>query len=247
VCGRYSLAIDDFSELRLGVTLSLFPESWTRRYNIAPSPAPGHEVPIIRRLGERRGEGQAEVQRARWWLIPHWWTGPLAKLPTSFNARSEDIQQKPLWREPFAQRRCLVPATGWREFVAASGPKRAYHFQRNEPFAFAGLWDRVVVDGAVIDSFAIVTAEASPLVLPIHDRMPLVLPKELHERWLFADGEARTVLDEAIPRRDEQLELFEVSTYGNSVHHEGPACIARVATQTELFANEAREAKPRVN
>lgn len=231
MCGRYSLAVDDFSELRLGVTLPLFSERWIRRYNIAPSQRAGHEVPIV-----RVDRGDLELEVARWWLIPRWWSEPLAKLPTSFNARAEELEHKPLWREPFARRRCLVPATGWREFMGPARRKRSFQFHRGAPFAFAGLWDRARTEEGVVDSFAIVTAAASPIVAPIHDRMPLVLPNELQERWLFSDGDARAVLDEAIARREEQLELFEVSSYGNSVHNEGPECIARVATQTDLFA-----------
>jgi putative SOS response-associated peptidase YedK len=237
VCGRYSLAIDDFSELRVGVNLELFSEHWTRRYNIAPSHAPGHEVPFIRAGAEGRGE----IRLGRWWLVPFWWNRPLSRLPTSFNARSEDVETKPLFREPFARRRCLVPTTGWREFQGPAGHKRAFHFHRSKPFVFAGLWDRFrTAEGEPVDSFAILTAETSTKVRPIHDRMPLPLPVELHAAWLFDDGQKRAVLDEAILRREEQLELFEVSNYGNSVHSEGPECLARVPTQGDLFSQLPR-------
>jgi putative SOS response-associated peptidase YedK len=157
-------------------------------------------------------------------------------LPTAFNARSEEIESKPMFREPFAERRCLVPATGWREFPGPSGRKRAFHFQRAEPFAFAGVWDRFrAPDGDVVESFAIVTAEASARVAPIHDRMPLVLPLDLHASWLESDSDRHRVLAEAVARREDQLELVEVSTYGNSVQHEGPECIAPVWSQKGLF------------
>lgn len=232
MCGRYSLAVDDFSDLRVGVNLSLFAPGWTRRYNIAPSHGPGHEVPFVR----RDDAGGAELRLGRWWLIPRWWQKPFAALPTSFNARSEELARKPLFREPFAARRCLVPATGWREFTGTAGQKRAFQFHRGEPFCFAGLWDRHRSSvGELVESFAIITAEASPLALPIHDRMPVVMPFELHQAWLEHDADRARVLGEAVARREEQLELFEASSFGNSVHNEGPDCIAPVSRQRGLF------------
>lgn len=225
------MAVDDFSDLRVGVNLSLFAPGWSRRYNIAPSHGPGHEPPFV-----RLGETGAELRLGRWWLIPWWWQKPLRALPTAFNARSEEIETKRMFREPFAERRCLVPATGWREFLGPAGHKRAFHFQRGAPFAFAGIWDRYRdPEGGTVESFAIITAEASPRVATIHDRMPLVLPVELQAPWLESDADRRRVLDEAVARREEQLELFEVSTYGNSVHAEGPECIAPIPTQKGLF------------
>lgn len=225
------MAVDHFSDLRVGVNLSLFAPTWSRRYNIAPSHGPGHEPPFV-----RKGEAGPELRLGRWWLIPWWWKKPLSALPTAFNARSEDIETKPMFREPFAERRCLIPATGWREFPGPSGRKRAFYFHRGEPFVFAGVWDHFrAPDGDVIESFAIITAEASPRVAPIHDRMPLVLPFELHAAWLDVDADRQRVLSEAVARREEQLELFEVSTYGNSVQHEGPECIAPVPGQSTLF------------
>jgi putative SOS response-associated peptidase YedK len=230
------LAVDDFSDLRVGLNLALFTPEWSRRYNIAPSHGPGHEPPFVRLAQRGSTEAGAELRLGRWWLIPFWWKKALAALPTSFNARSEDIEKKPLFREPFAQRRCLIPATGWREFPGPAGHKRAFHFHRGGPFVFAGVWDRYLGPAdQIIESFAIITAEASPKVVAIHDRMPLVLPPELHAPWLTVDADRHRVLAEAVARREEQLELFEVSTYGNSVHNEGPACIARIPSQKGLF------------
>jgi putative SOS response-associated peptidase YedK len=235
--------VDEFSELRVGVNLEMFPSwerlksdesraPWSKRYNIAPTHSNGYAPPIL----VRGTHGGAIVVFARWWLVPRWWQKPFKALPTSFNARSEELDKKPMWREPFAERRCLVPATGWREFPGQSGSKRAFHFERGEPFAFAGIWDQWRSnDGEVVDSFAIVTADASPVVRPIHDRMPLVLPEELHRPWLYDDDARKDVLQEAFARREENLSTYEVSTYGKSVHNEGPACIERIAVQGELF------------
>ena len=87
------------------------------RYDIAPTWAPGHE-PLIVLLNS---SGQRELAAARWWMIPENWRLRLAKLPTAFNARSEELGNKRFWTRSFNARRCLVPATGWREFTGGSG------------------------------------------------------------------------------------------------------------------------------
>src|SRR5690606_33839192 len=123
MCGRYTNEME-FSQLRLAfdaTDLSFRP--WVPTYNIAPSSGPGHEQPFI-----VRGAGGRELRLGRFWLIPSWWKQPLRELPTAFNARAEELAQKPLWREPFRSRRCLVPATGWREFALEKGKKQPYHF-----------------------------------------------------------------------------------------------------------------------
>ena len=80
-------------------------------FNIAPSHGPGFEQLIVVQKEDRR-----VLRLARWWMIPGFWTKPLRELPTSFNARAEDVADKPFFRAAFASHRCLVPATGWREF-----------------------------------------------------------------------------------------------------------------------------------
>jgi putative SOS response-associated peptidase YedK len=52
----------------------------------------------------------------RWGLIPHWAKEPLKA--STINARAETITEKPMWREPFRKRRCIVPANGFYECEA---------------------------------------------------------------------------------------------------------------------------------
>lgn len=78
-----------------------------RRYNVLPTTL----IPILRRAHDT---DLLELTEARWGLIPHWWTK--AKPPTStINARSEEAAGKPLWRFPYRNARCLIPAVGWYE------------------------------------------------------------------------------------------------------------------------------------
>jgi putative SOS response-associated peptidase YedK len=53
-------------------------------------------------------------------------------------------------------------------------------------FALAGLWE----SHDAFESFAILTTSPNGLMRPIHDRMPVIVPAELHEAWLASGGEA---------------------------------------------------------
>ena len=133
------------------------------RYDIAPTWAPGHE-PLIVLLNS---SGQRELAAARWWMIPENWRLRLAKLPTAFNARSEELGNKRFWTRSFNARRCLVPATGWREFTGGSGQRQPHHFHYGHGlFAFAGIGDHwYSPEGVGVNSFAIVTGPANDVVV----------------------------------------------------------------------------------
>ncbi|HEV8248311.1 MAG TPA: SOS response-associated peptidase [Polyangiaceae bacterium] len=243
MCGRYTNDAE-FSEIRLAFKAEPFQRfgSWKPTYNITPSYGPGFEQLIV--VGNRT-EGRV-LRLGRWWLIPWFWNKSLKSLPTSFNARVEDVESKPLWREAFRSTRCLVPATGWREFTGTRGQKQPYHFRLPAPlFAFAGLWSTWTSDvGEVVDSFAIITAPPNPIAAKIHDRMPLVLPEGSYGEWLDQAGDPALVLQEAQARSLElPLQVFPSDPIGNSGRYEGPRVIEPVTiapAQQELFGGKAR-------
>src|SRR5688572_6085139 len=157
MCGRYTNDAE-FSEIRLVFNAEPFEllGAWKPTYNINPTYGPGFEHLIV-----VPGGGGRQIRAARWWTIPRCWKPPLKSLPTSFNARLEDIATKPFWRESLKSRRCIVPSTGWREFTGERGKKQPHHFQLPDGlFGFAGLWSTwTSPDGEVVDSFAIVTGK----------------------------------------------------------------------------------------
>jgi len=229
VCGRYTTEAE-FSEIRIALNveqLDLFRE-WTPKYNIAPTSNPGYEQPFIANV-----DGVRTAKLGRWWLIPYWWSKPLKELPTAFNARAEELAAKPMWREAFKERRCLVPATGWREFVGdKSNPKakkQPWHFKPGGVFAFAGLWSRwKSPEGERVESFTIVTTVPNETASKVHNRMPLVLPAELHADWLSGDGPA-TLAKAQEAAQGLAFELFPTDPVGNSVKVEDPSVLERYA------------------
>jgi putative SOS response-associated peptidase YedK len=233
MCGRYSLAPAEFSEIQLAFdvesALELEP-----RYNIAPTWSPGHEPPIVR----VDSSGRRQLELARWWMIPAYWKRPLKALPTAFNARVEELGSKRFWSRSFESRRCLVPATGWREFTGPSGQRQPHHFHfGHRSFAFAGIWDEwVAPTGDGVRSFAIVTVPANDLVTPIHDRMPLCLDPSVYGLWLDPSVPGPQALEAARGAVLPPLAHYPTDPAGNDVRREGPAVIAPTRErQLDLF------------
>ena len=99
-----------------------------------------------------------------------------------------------------------------------------------EPFAFAGLWavwrDP---DGNRIPSCTIITTAANDLLRPIHDRMPVILPRDTEELWLDGSVDDPGALTSVLtPYSDDAMEVYEVSTLVNSAANDGPEVIARI-------------------
>jgi putative SOS response-associated peptidase YedK len=155
------------------------------------------------------------------------------------NARSESAHHKPAFRDAFARRRCLIPADGfyeWKQPEGGTGPKRPQWIHRPDrrPFAFAGLWERWrpregAVDAAPLVTFTILTTRASDWMRPIHDRMPVVVPQEVWDRWMdpaTSVEEVRALLED-MPAPE--LEATEVSTLVNRPANDDPGCIEPLA------------------
>ena len=244
MCGRFSQEAE-MSEINLELKieqLELFRE-FRPAYNIAPSYGPGSEQAFV----IKTREGQRALRLGRWWMIPHFWSKPLKALPAAFNARSEELAQKPFWRDAFRQHRCLVPATGWREFKAEGKAKQPYQFRLEQRlFAFAGLWSRwTSPDGELIDSFAVVTTEPNAQAVEYHDRMPLVLGRDLHDAWLDPQADAEQLLLEARARSAHlALDVYPTDRRGNNVRFEGPEVVARINPQQQSLFDEPHVVRP---
>ncbi len=109
------------------------PAEVTPRYNVAPS-----QLQPVVRLDK---DGNRELAAMRWGLLPHWAKDKAIGYKT-INARAETVATAPAFRDAFKRHRCLVPATGFYEWMKVAGGKQPYHISiiSGEPFAFAGLW-----------------------------------------------------------------------------------------------------------
>jgi putative SOS response-associated peptidase YedK len=185
MCGRYCIAPDDAAAWApigeiFGAPIEAQLAALEPQFNVAPST----QIPIILRDGSSH-DFQAAL--ARWGFIPHWWRE--RKLPAfSINARSEEAEGKPMWREAWQLSRCLIPATHWYEWRNDAAGKQpfALTFEGGKVFCFAGLyaWWRPKPDANPILSAAIITRAAAPAVAHVHDRMPVILHASVWREWL---------------------------------------------------------------
>jgi putative SOS response-associated peptidase YedK len=221
MCGRYEIHSHP-AAIMLAFGLA-HPPDVAPRYNIAPST----DVPIVR----VNAEGQRELVRVRWGLVPRW-----AKDPSignrMINARGETISDKPSFRMAYRRHRCLLPADGFYEWMPVAGGhgeparKQPVHvgLKDGSLFAMAGLAERWrSPDGEVLDTCTIVTTAANARMQPVHDRMPLILPRAAYARWL--DPERADVRDLIVPFPADEMAWYPVSTRVNNVHHDSPALI----------------------
>lgn len=174
MCGRYTLAV---SPAQLAARFGVAPLELQPRYNIAPT----QPAPVV-----RLGDDGREMTLLRWGLIPSW-ANDASIGARLINARSETVLEKPAFRTAFRRRRCLIPASGFYEWQATAAGKQPFYITSvdGEPMAFAGLWEQWrAPDGALLESYTILTTAANAVVAPIHDRMPVILPPDLDALWL---------------------------------------------------------------
>jgi putative SOS response-associated peptidase YedK len=151
------------------------------RYNAAPTDS----LAVVRFNPQTRARS---LDLLRWGLVPLW-AKDLSFGPKCINARSETIASNNIFKDAFERRRCLVPADGFYEWQKQGGKTTQPYAivpQQGEIFAFAGLWERWKnpADGSIVRSFTIVTGKPNLLCAPIHERMPVILPRETWPLWL---------------------------------------------------------------
>lgn len=115
------------------------------------------------------------------------------------NARLETAAEKPMFKKSFSAQRCLIPAAYYFEWKKDGSKKQKYAIKKAEPIYMAGLWQAAEPD--TVPLFVILTREASPDIQFIHDRMPVILPKEAHESWLSG----KTDVQETVQYSDEHF------------------------------------------
>ena len=86
------------------------------------------------------------------------------------------LARKPQWR-------CIIPLTGFAEAEGPKGAKtRTWFNVKDQPiFGWAGLWRYSDEWGAVYSG---VMTDCNEAIRPIHDRMPVLLMPDEHDRWL---------------------------------------------------------------
>jgi putative SOS response-associated peptidase YedK len=222
MCGRYRLsAVERIEEQFEAEQISEF----RPRYNIAPS----QPVPIVREEAGRR-----TVAVARWGLVP-FWAKDVSIGYKMINARSETVIQKPAFRDCFRARRCLIPADGFYEWSKLQREKRPFHLGMNDDslFAFAGLWDSwKSADRTPVDTCTILTTTPNSLIADLHNRMPVILPREHYEAWLAAPpSEIASLVNLLLPFDASLMKRYEVASFVNNPRNDSIECVTPMRPQ----------------
>lgn len=193
MCGRYQFSMEQCEEIQRiaqAIDKKYGMDAW-RPGEICPSAA----APVL--LGGRNGLHVSLMS----WGYPA--TGHLV-----INARAESAAEKPMFRESVANRRCVIPSTGFFEWDTE---KKKYFFKLpGEPILYmAGLWTKY--QGRPCYTILITAANAS--MQPIHDRMPVVLPRSKLQAWLEDSSASEEMLRTVPPELevsacDAQLRLW---------------------------------------
>ena len=187
--------------------------------------APQSMQPVVRLA---RDSGEREFALARWGLVPFWARDAKFGYST-FNARAEEVLNKPAFREAFRQRRCLVPADAFYEWqVRDSKTKLPYAIalRSGAPYAFAGLWETWKGGtGEPLQSFTIITTDPNELMEPLHDRMPVIVAPRDYTRWLTPGDPERPPTDLLRPFPAEEMQAWPVSGRVGNVRNDDPGLL----------------------
>lgn len=215
MCGRYQgIPESDFQAFGLQP-----PKNYQQSFNVAP----GTFQPTIIK-------GSWKLQTAKWGLVPFWSKEPRAKFST-INARAETIATSPAYREAFKKRRCLIPAAGFYEWKRKpDGTKDPYyiHVKNRQSFAFAGIWDSWKdVEGKELITYSIVTTAPNDLMTSIHNRMPVILPRDAYEAWADPETPVSILEKLMVPYDASNMDAYQISTKVNSPVNDNPEIIEK--------------------
>ena len=104
------------------------------------------------------------------------------------NSRVETAAEKPTFIEAWNNHRCIIPASWyfeWEHLIGNSGERATGHKYLIQPSGesftwLAGLYR--IEDGFPV--FTVLTKEPTAELRRIHDRMPLIFPRDVIEDWI---------------------------------------------------------------
>jgi putative SOS response-associated peptidase YedK len=204
-------------------------------YNIAPT---GSAAIVLD--SAKTDPPTRRLEPARWGLVPSWAKDP--KIGSrAFNARSEELEDKPMFRGALEKRRAIIPASGYYEWKQAGDLKIPHyiHPADDSPLFFAGLYEWWKNPALADDdparwmlSFTILTRDSIGRLGSIHDRMPLFMDPDYADAWLDPSTDnVGDILDAAIdaaPAVAETLDDHVVSKAVGNVRNDSPDLIEPV-------------------
>jgi putative SOS response-associated peptidase YedK len=222
MCGRFTLSVDPV-ELQMEFQIPEMPAEWHPRYNIAPS----QPVALLTDANKRT------IDFFQWGLVPGW-AKDISIGSKMINARSETIMEKPSFRSAFQRRRCLILADGfyeWKRSPGANGTSIPFRFtlKNSKPFVFAGIWEHWQdPEGNELRTCAIITCPANSLVVPIHERMPVIFDSLSCWQWL-GENDPKVLTSMMAGYASELMKAYPVGKAINNPRFEDSSCVIPLA------------------
>lgn len=187
-------------------------------HNVAPT----DPVYVVLQRGAARS-----LRVVRWGLVPSW-AKDAKGAARLINARQETVGSKPAFRAAYARRRCLVPADGYYEWQREGARTQPWFLTSRDgsPLAMAGLyevWARE--DGERLWTCTVITTDAADELGHVHDRTPLLVPREDWARWLDPELDDPGT-DLLVPAASGVLDAWPVSSAVGNVRNDGPELVA---------------------
>ena len=189
MCGRLNMSLDP-ADLADELRLDVVSYDYTPRYNVPP----GSFVPIVVERLDEEGQLTRRLETASWGLVPGW--AKDAKIGfKAFNARSETVLEKPMFRQSVRRRRCALPIPGYYEWEVTEDGKQPWMMSAagQGPLFMAGMfefWKQP--DQSWLVSTTIMTMESAGHLRDVHHRMPVFVDRSNINDWI----------DPAVPSKD---------------------------------------------
>ena len=217
MCGRFviNMPSDLMAQLFDSVPSNDLPD--VPNFNVCPTT----QVHVV-----SSGVDGRKLQAMRWGFIPKWYKKPNDG-PLLINARAETIAEKPAFKSACRERRCIIPISGFYEWMRDGGVKLPWYIQRRDtqPMALAGIWQQWGEDN--MSTCAMVTTQAHGKMSEIHHRIPVILEEKDWGKWLGEQGKGAALLMNETA--DENLLFHRVDTEVNSNRAKGPHLIDPIA------------------
>ncbi len=221
MCGRYTLQDPERLDALIASITEEAYATVAARFNVAPS----QQNPVIA-MGP---DGRPHASAMRWGLVPYWDRSETPKF-APINARSEEMLEKPTFKQSLQKRRCLVPADGYFEWKRRDERTKTPYLislKDRRPFFFAGIYETATEDRPA--TYALLTCAPNPTLAAIHDRMPVILPPSAVDRWLQPGPLTSEGVKELCVSYDAaEMQAWAVSSIVNNARNEVPECVVPV-------------------
>ena len=197
MCGRYHFSAELLDEIR-DITEQ---KDWKLELGVLDRDIhPGDTAPVIVAAGDQGGS--LRVCRQKWG-----YPGPGGK-GLVFNARSESVFEKRMFRDSVSMRRAVIPVSWFYEWNK-NKEKFTFTKEGSRILFLAGFYGRYE-DG---EHFVILTTQANASMAPVHSRMPLVLEREQVREWILDSAKTKELLGQEPPQLERDCEYEQQTLF----------------------------------